>query len=116
MEYALLIYDDETIVPAMPPGEREEVFAAYRAYTTSLREAGTYRAAVRLGRTTSATSVSVRNGRRVMTDGPFAETKEQLAGLYIVEAESLDEALECAAAIPGAKFGTIEVRPIDHRI
>ncbi|MCI0637034.1 MAG: YciI family protein, partial [Actinobacteria bacterium] len=83
MEYALLIYDDETAVPRMEPGEREELFAAYRAYSASLREAGCHRGSVKLGGTRSATSVRARNGRTLTTDGPFAETKEQLAGLYI---------------------------------
>jgi hypothetical protein len=115
MEYALLIYHDEATVPRMEPGEREELFAAYRAYTASLREAGSYCGSAKLGSTASATSVRVRNGRTLTTDGPFAETKEQLAGLYIVACESLDEALERAAQLPGARIGTIEVRPIDFR-
>jgi len=115
MEYALLIYHDETVVPPMGSGEREELFAAYRAYSESLRESDSYRGAVKLGSTTSATSVRVRNGRALTTDGPFAETKEQLAGLYVVSCENLDEALERASRLPGARFGTIEVRPIDFR-
>jgi len=115
MEYALLIYNDETIVPRMEPGERDELFAAYRAYSTALRESDSYRGSVKLGSTASATSVRARNGRALTTDGPFAETKEQLAGLFIVECENLDEALERAARLPGARLGTIEVRPIDFR-
>jgi hypothetical protein len=115
MEYALLIYQDETIVQRMEPGEREKIFAAYRAYSDSLRETRSYLGAVKLATTTSATSVRLRNDRALTTDGPFAETKEQLAGLYIVECESLDEALERAAGLPGARLGTIEVRPIDFR-
>jgi hypothetical protein len=115
MEYALLIYREETVVPQMAPGDREELFAAYRAYSDSLREAGAYRGAVKLVNTTAATSVRVRNGRTLTTDGPFAETKEQLAGLYVVECESLDEALECASRLPGARLGTIEVRPVEFR-
>ncbi len=115
MEYALLIYADETTVARMEPAEREELFAAYRAYTASLRDAGSYRGSVKLGGTPSATSVRVRDGRRLTTDGPFAETKEQLAGMYIVECGNLDEALERAAQLPGVRLGTIEVRPIDFR-
>ena len=115
MEYALLIYHDETIVPRMEPGERDGLFAAYRAYSAALRESDSYRGSVKLGSTASATSVRVRNGRALTTDGPFAETKEQLAGLFIVECENLDEALERAARLPGARLGTIEVRPIDFR-
>jgi hypothetical protein len=115
MEFALLIYVDETTAAAPGSAELEERFAAYRAYTASLKEAGTFRASVKLTGTTTATSVRLRKGQVLTTDGPFAETKEQLAGLYIVECESLDEALERAAHHPGARFGTIEVRPIDFR-
>ena len=115
MEYALLIYHDETRFPRLPPAEREEWLAAYRAYTESLRRAGEFRGSVKLGGTAAATSVRVRDGRTLNTDGPFAETKEQLAGLYVVECESLDDALERAAALPAARFGTVEVRPIEFR-
>src|SRR5262245_60182913 len=115
MEYALLIYMDESTMPPDGSAERAERFAAYRAYTAALKDAGSFRGSVKLAGTTTATSVRLRKGQFLTTDGPFAETKEQLAGLYVVECDSLDEALERASHHPGARFGTIEVRPIDFR-
>ena len=103
MQYLLHSRDEET---------REEVFGEYRAFTRSSREAGELVAADALQPTTTATSVRVREGKTITTDGPFAETKEQLGGFYLVEAKDLDEAISIAARIPSARFGTIEVRPI----
>lgn len=94
MEYALLIYSDECTVPDMPEPQREELMAAYRAFNESVRAAGSWRGSVKLTGTGSATSVKVRDGKILTTDGPFAETKEQLAGLYVVDCENLDDALE----------------------
>ena len=111
MRYALLIYTAE------PPGAvPEEVmkaeFEGYNAFTEHIRERGAMEAGEALQSTTSATTVRVRDGRTLATDGPFAETKEALGGFYIVEAADLDQAIAYAAMIPGAKHGSIEIRPI----
>lgn len=112
MQYALLIYDDEQEWASMPEEERNALYGEYFAYTNELRESGSYLDGNPLQPTSDATSVRVRGGERLVTDGPFAETKEQLGGYYIIEAASLDEAVQWAAKIPGAKLGTIEVRPV----
>jgi hypothetical protein len=112
MQYMLLIYDDESIWRTMPEGEREAVMGEYFAYTESLKSAGKYVAGDALQPTETATSLRVRDGEVAKTDGPFAETKEALGGYYLVDVDSEDEALEWAAKIPSARFGTIEVRPI----
>ncbi len=112
MQYMLLIYDDETQWERMSEDERKAVMGEYSAYTSSLREKGQFVDGAPLQPTSTATSVRVRDGDRLVTDGPFAETKEQLGGFYIVEAESVDEAIELASRIPSARFGTIEVRPL----
>jgi hypothetical protein len=111
MKYMLLIYG--------PPVEREptpEEWAAsmpvWQAFGEELHKRGAYVDAAPLANTASATTVRVRDGQRVVTDGPFAETKEWLGGYYIIEAPSLDEAIEAAAMCPGAKDGSVEVRPI----
>ena len=112
MQYLLLIYDDPTVWAAMPEDEMNETYAAYGAFTKELRESGHYVAADQLQPTATATSVRVRGGKTLTTDGPFAETKEVLGGYYQITDDSLDEALEWAAKIPSSKVGTIEVRPI----
>jgi hypothetical protein len=112
MQYMLLIYDAENVWRSMPEGERNAMMGEYFAYTEELRRAGAYVAGDPLQPTSSATTVRVRDGETLTTDGPFAETKEQLGGYYIVEADSLDEALEWARKIPSARLGSIEVRPI----
>jgi hypothetical protein len=112
MQYVLLIYDDEGIPAGMDEAERGAIMKEYFAYTTGLRDKGAYVDGNPLQPTETATSVKVRDGQRLVTDGPFAETKEQLGGYYIVEAESIDEAIDWAEKIPSARFGTIEVRPV----
>jgi hypothetical protein len=115
MRYALLIYDTDTANPspqAPDPAVWSEVNAAYDAYTRMLRDRGAYLGGEALQPVPTATTVRVKDGRTVTTDGPFAETKEALGGFYLVEAKDLDEALEFAAACPGARFGSMEVRPI----
>ena len=112
MQYALLIYDDEKAWATMSEEERNAVYGEYFAYTNELRASGGYIDGNPLQPTPTATSVRVRDGEQVVTDGPFAETKEQLGGYYIIEAESVDDALSWAAKIPGARYGTIEVRPV----
>ena len=112
MQYALLIYDDETEWAKMSEDERNGLYGEYFAFTNELRASGSYVDGNPLQPTSDATTVRVRNGEQVVTDGPFAETKEQLGGYYIVETASADEALEWAAKIPGARVGSIEVRPV----
>lgn len=112
MRYMLLIYDEESIWETMPEAERNAVFGEYMAFTEAIRASGHFRAGDPLQPTSAATCVRVRDGRALTTDGPFAETKEQLGGYYVVEAANLDEALGIAGRIPSSRFGTIEVRPI----
>jgi hypothetical protein len=115
MRYAILIYDENTASPSSEPpdpalfGQR---MAEWDAYTKMLRERGFYAGGEALQPVTSATTVRIADGRTLTTDGPFAETKEALGGFYLVDAKDLDEALQLAAACPGAKYGSIEVRPI----
>ena len=112
MQYLLLIFDDERVWGELSDEERNRLYAEYGAFTNELREAGALVTADQLQPSTTATLVQVRNGETLTTDGPFAETKEQLGGYYLIEAESLDEAIEWAAKIPSARGGTIEVRPV----
>jgi len=112
MQYLLLIYDNERERMAM---SQEELLPMYRGYFTlrnDLEAAGKYVGGNPLEATETATTVRVRNGKRTVTDGPFAETKEQLGGYFLVEAKDLDDAIDIAARIPGATLGSIEVRPI----
>jgi hypothetical protein len=109
MRYALLIY----VEPWETTSEQDhEVMEAYNAFTQEVTEAGAMRGGEALHESKMATSVRVRNGQTLVTDGPFAETKEEFGGFYMVEAENLDEAIKWAAKIPGAVRGTIEVRPV----
>ena len=112
MQYMCLIYDDETMWQTMPEADRNGVMGQYMAFTESIRESGNMVAGDALQPTSTATTVRVRNGETLMTDGPFAETKEQLGGYYLIEAKDADEALAIAARIPSAKYGSIEVRPL----
>jgi hypothetical protein len=105
----LLVYLDEQ---AMSAEEREHCYAESAALTQELNAKGQYLSASPLQPVATATSVRVRDGRRVVTDGPFAETREQLGGFYIVEANDLDEAIGIAERIPPARMGTIEIRPV----
>ena len=111
MRYLLMIYEEP---PATPPTDEEwaAMMPEYNAFGAWLAEKGWMLGGEALQDVTTATTVSVRDGRRIVTDGPFAETKEHLGGYYLVDAPSLDDAIECAARIPGARFGKVEVRPI----
>jgi hypothetical protein len=111
MQYALLIYTEE---PTEAPPEEAMIaeMEAYNAFGAHIQERGAMKAGEALLGSTTATTVRVRDGRTISTDGPFAETKEVLGGFYIVEAADLDEAIGYAAMIPGAKRGSIEVRPV----
>ncbi len=112
MQYLLLIYTDESRMKDATPADRETMFIEYRALTESIIKSGNMRGGDALQPTSTATTVRVRNGKTLTTDGPFAETKEQLGGYYLVEAKDLDEATKIAARIPGASQGSIEVRPV----
>jgi hypothetical protein len=110
MEYLLMIYyEPANDVPT--DDERAATRAAYDQLNADLQARGILRGGAELQPADTATSVRVRDGHAMLTDGPFAETKEQLGGYYLIECETLDEALEVAKAIPGARYGTIEVRP-----
>jgi hypothetical protein len=109
MKYMLLVYGDEN---ALDDAEREECYIESTQLANELHAAGQYLAASPLHPTSTATSVRVREGRRLVTDGPFAETREQLGGYYLIEAKDLDEAITIAARIPLARLGTIEIRPV----
>ena len=112
MQYLLLIYQNEAEFGKMDAAARQKVSAEYGAFTQSIVQSGNFKAGDGLQPTTTATTVRVRDGKTLTTDGPFAETREQLAGYYLVEAKDLDAALGMAARIPGARTGSIEVRPI----
>ena len=112
MHYMLLIHDDESQWGRMSEEDRGKLYQEYGAYTTELRDKGVYVDGSQLQPTSSATTVRVRDGETVITDGPFAETKEQLGGYYLIDVESLDEAIEWASKIPSARLGSIEVRPV----
>jgi hypothetical protein len=115
MQYMLLIFDDERVWGEMSEDERNRLYADYGTFTNELRESGGLVTADQLQPSTTATTVRVRNDETLTTDGPFAETKEQLGGYYLIDVESLDEAIEWAAKIPSARGGTIEVRPVVQR-
>ena len=112
MQYMLLIYDSPKAWEGMTEDDRNAVMGEYFAYTNELREAGKFVAGDALHPTNTAKSVRVRGDDVQTTDGPFAETKEQLGGYYIVDVDAEDEAIEWARKIPSARFGTIEVRPV----
>lgn len=112
MQYLLLIYDEEKTWESMSEAERQATFAEYGTFTREVRESGHFKAGEALQPVSTATSVRVRDGKVLSTDGPFAETREQLGGFYLIEAKNLDEAVAIAARIPSARFGTIEVRPL----
>jgi hypothetical protein len=109
MRYMLLVYLDEQ---AINETEREKCYGKSVQLTQELESSGHYLAAGPLHPTATATSVRVRGGKRLVTDGPFAETREQLGGYFLIDAKDLDEAIGIAARIPGAQWGTIEIRPV----
>src|SRR6266851_3984192 len=112
MEYLMLIYAAEGGCTKMTPAEQGALSQEYGQFTQEIVQKGKFVGGNQLKPVSSATTVRVRDGKRVVTDGPFAETKEQLAGYYLVNATDLDEAMALAARIPGARHGSIEVRPI----
>jgi len=112
MQYLLLIYGNENQFNQMSPAEQNKVLQEYGEFSKSIAGSGHMRGGNELDRISKAKTVRVRAGKRAVTDGPFAETKEQLGGYYLVEAKDLEEALGLAARIPSARWGSIEVRPI----
>jgi hypothetical protein len=112
MKYLLLIYNNEQSWNAITEGERQQIYGEYRKLRDELLSSGRFVTGSQLQPISTATSVRVRDGKELVTDGPFAETHEQLAGYFLVEAENLDEATSIAARIPSAKTGTVEVRPL----
>ena len=112
MQYMLLIYDQEKIWQDMSKEEAQKYFAEYMQFTQSIKDSGHFIAGDALQSITTATCVRTRNGKVQTTDGPFAETKEQLGGYYLINAKDLDEARQIAARIPSSKLGTIEIRPV----
>jgi hypothetical protein len=112
MQYLLLIYRNEAEQAKMDAAALQKMRGDYGAFTQSIIQSGHFKAGDGLQPTSTATTVRVRDGKTLTTDGPFAETREQLGGYYLVEAKDLDAALEIAAQIPGAKVGSIEVRPV----
>jgi hypothetical protein len=109
MKYMLLVYLDEQ---ALSDSEREQCYVESAQLTQHLNTSGHYLHASPLHPVTTATSVRMRAGKRLVTDGPFAETREQLGGFYLIEAADLDEAIAIAERVPPAKFGTVEIRPV----
>jgi hypothetical protein len=112
MKYLLLIYENEASFAGISEAEQGKIFQEYMDYSKGIRKSGNYIAGQALQPVSTATTVRVKNGKTLTTDGPFAETREQLGGFYMVEAKDLDEAIKLAAGIPGARTGSIEVRPI----
>ncbi len=114
MRYLCLIYENEKTYETMPKEQSDAVMAEYGAYTQGIKDSGHYIGGNALQPTPAATTLRVRNGKVSTTDGPFAETKEQLGGYYLIDAKDLNDAIQVASKIPSAKFGSIEVRPIQE--
>ena len=112
MQYLLLIYSDEKADANVSKEEMDAWMGEYLAYTEAMRKSGVYKGGEALHPTSAATTVRVQNGKKITTHGPFAETKEQLGGYYLLDCKNLDEAIEWAAKCPGARVGSIEVRPV----
>ena len=115
MQYLALIYQDENGRESVSEDAIQKMYAAYRAFGAEAEQRGAMRGGNELQPATTATTVRVRNGETMVTDGPFAETKETLGGYYLLECDSLDDAVDLAAKIPGAQYGAIEVRPVVER-
>jgi hypothetical protein len=112
MQYMLLIYSNEAGMQSATKGDIEQMMGAYGAYTEAMKKAGVMVAGDRLRPSSAATTVRVADGKSKVLNGPYAETKEQLGGYYLIEAPDLDAALSWAARCPGASYGAIEVRPV----
>jgi hypothetical protein len=115
MKYLCLIYTEEaTFRQAMSPADEAAMMAEYGAFSASIQKSGHFLAGNRLEPSTAAVTIRIRDGKTSTTDGPFAETKEALGGFYMIDARDLNEAIQVASRIPGAKVGSIEVRPIAY--
>ena len=112
MQYLLMLYGNEKAIQSRPPEETSKVVAAFNAYTESLKKAGVYVGSNRLQPTSTATVVRAPNGKSSVVDGPYAETREQLGGYYLIEAADIDAALSWAARCPAAALGAVEIRPV----
>ena len=112
MRYLCLIYENEQALATMPKEEADAVFGEYFSFTEGIKQSGHHLGGEPLQPTHTATTVRVRNGKVSTTDGPFAETKEQLGGYYLINARDLNDAIQVASRIPSARHGAIEVRPI----
>lgn len=112
MQYMFLVYASEKAFQTILPAQRDQAMGAYTAYTEALRKAGVLKSSDRLRPTADSTTVRVENGKSQVLDGPYADTKEQLGGFYIVDVPDLDAALSWAARCPGASHGAVEVRPM----
>src|ERR1700739_2626402 len=112
MQYLLMIYRNEAELGKLSQADRKQMMADYGAFTQSIIQSGHFKAGDGLQPPSTATTVRVREGKTLTTDGPFAETREQLGGYYLVDAKDLDAAIAIAARIPSARYGSIEVRPI----
>jgi hypothetical protein len=113
MKYLCLIYDEEAKIATMSKSDAEAFMGEYFAFTEDIKKSGHYVAGEALKPVNTATTVRMRNGKMSTTDGPFAETKEQLGGFYMIEARDLNDALKVASRIPSAKHGSVEVRPVE---
>ena len=112
MKYLCLIYENEKSWEQMPKDQADAVMGEYFAFTDGIKKSGQYVGGDALHPTQTATTVRVRDGKTLTTDGPFAETKEQLGGYYLIDAGNLDEAIQVAARIPSARWGSVEIRPV----
>jgi hypothetical protein len=112
MQYLLMIYQNEAEAAKIDPAAGQKMMGEYQTFTQSIIESGNFKGGDRLQPASTATTVRVRDGKTLTTDGPFAETREQLGGYYMIDAKDLDAAIAIAARIPGARVGSIEVRPI----
>jgi hypothetical protein len=112
MQYLLMFYANEAEYAKIDEATSKKIYEEYGAFTQGIIQSGNFKAGDRLQPVSTATTVRVRDGKTLTTDGPFAETREQFGGYYLIEARDLDEALAIAAKSPGARFGSIEVRPI----
>jgi hypothetical protein len=112
MRYLCLIYENEQAWASMPKEEADAVFGEYFAFTEGIKQSGHHLGGEALQPTQTATTVRIRNGKVSTTDGPFAETKEQLGGFYLIDARDLNDAISVASKIPGARYGSIEIRPV----
>jgi hypothetical protein len=112
MKYLCLIYDQESVLSALPKDQFDAVMGEYVRFTQDIQRTGNFVAGEELQPVSTATTIRMRNGQLSTTDGPFAETKEQLGGFYLIEARDLNEAIQIASRIPSVRIGSIEIRPV----